>query len=149
MALTFRGVTCAPLENFEAVAPDGVVVGIIGDSGSGKSRLLRVAAGLDRPSAGTVQTSGDPKLLGPDDALNLAPAPILLIDQTFSKQDALVRDRAAVALDRIRRAGATTLLVSHEEELIRRLTDEVWWIHQGRLAGRGDPNEILGAYRKH
>ena len=34
-----------------------------------------------------------------------------------------------------------TLLVSHEEELIRRLADEVWWLHQGKLAGRGDPEE--------
>ena len=88
-------------------------------------------------------------MLGPDDALNLAPAPVLLIDQTFGKQDMLVRERAAVALDRMRRAGATTLLVSHEEDLIRRLADEVWWIHKGKLAGRGDPEEVLGAYRKH
>jgi lipopolysaccharide transport system ATP-binding protein len=149
MSLAFRGVTCAPIENFDAVAPDGVVVGIIGDSGSGKSRLLRAAAGLERITAGTVKASGDIKLLGPDDPLNLAPAPVLLIDQTFCRQDALVRDRAAVALDRIRRAGATTLLISYEEELIRHLSDEVWWIHQGRLAGRGDANQVLAAYRKH
>jgi len=101
------------------------------------------------PTAGTVVPSGDVKFLGPDDTLNLAPAPVLLIDQTFSKQDMLVRDRAAVALDRIRRAGATVLLVSHEEELIRRFADEVWWIHQGKLNGRGDPTEMLAAYRKH
>ena len=87
--------------------------------------------------------------MGPDDALNLAPVPVLLIDQTFGYHDLLVRERAAVALDRIRRAGATTLLVSHEEELIRRLADEVWWLHQGKLAGRGDPEEMLAAYRKH
>ena len=60
-----------------------------------------------------------------------------------------MRERAAMALDRMRRAGATTLLVSHEEELIRRLADEVWWLHEGKLAGRGDPEEILAAYRKH
>ena len=60
-----------------------------------------------------------------------------------------MRERAAMALDRIRRAGATTLLVSHEEDLIRRLADEVWWLHQGKLAGRGDPEEVLAAYRKH
>ena len=89
------------------------------------------------------------KLLGPDDPLNLAPTPVLLIDQTFNRQDMLVRDRAAVALDRIRRAGATTLFISHEEDLIRRLADEVWWLHEGKLAGRGDPGEMLRTYRKH
>ena len=76
---------------------------------------MRLAAGLDKPSAGTVKASGDVKYLGPDDALNLPPAPVLLIDQTFARNDLLARERAAIALDRIRRAGATTLLVSHDD----------------------------------
>src|SRR5689334_21656415 len=116
MALVFRGVTCAPIDNFDATAPDGAVIGIVGDTGAGKSRLLRLAAGLDRPVPGVVKASSDVKLLGPDDPLNLAPSPVLLIDQTFARHDALVRDRALIALDRIRRAGATVLIVSHEEE---------------------------------
>jgi lipopolysaccharide transport system ATP-binding protein len=149
MALAFRSVTSAPLENFDAVAPDGAVIGIIGENGSGKGRLLRIAAGLEAPLSGSVKASGDVKLLGPDDPMNLAPAPVLLIDRTFAKQDMLVKERAAVALDRIRRAGATTLVVSHEEDLIRRLADEVWWIDRGKLAGRGDPEEVMAAYRKH
>src|SRR5215831_18737570 len=149
MSLAFRGVSSVPLDNFEAAAADGTVVGIIGENGSGKSRLLRVAAGKEPTNAGTVKASGDVKWLGPDDPLNLTPAPVLLIDQTFARQDAVVRERAAVALDRIRRAGATVLVVSHEEDLIRRLCDEVWWLHNGRLADRGDPEVMLAAYRKH
>jgi lipopolysaccharide transport system ATP-binding protein len=149
MALAFRRVTCAPLREFEAAAPNGVVVGIIGENGSGKTRLLRLAAGLDRPASGVVEAGSPVRLLGPDDPLNLAPAGLLLIDQTFSRQDPLVRARAAVALDRLRASGATTLVVSHEEDLLRRLADEIWWIDQGRLAGRGDPDEMLAAYRAH
>jgi lipopolysaccharide transport system ATP-binding protein len=149
MALAFRHVTCAPLREFEAAASDGVVVGIIGENGSGKTRLLRLAAGLDRPESGVVEAGGPARLLGPDDPLNLAPAGLLLIDQTFSRQDPLVRARAAVALDRLRASGTTTLLVSHEEDLLRRLADEIWWIDQGRLAGRGDPDAMLTAYRAH
>ncbi len=45
-------------------------------------------------------------------------------------------------------AACSTLLVSHEEDLLRRLADEIWWLHEGRLAGRGDPEEMLRAYRK-
>jgi lipopolysaccharide transport system ATP-binding protein len=149
MSLAFRNVTSAPIDCLDAAAPDGTIVGIIGENGSGKSRLLRLAAGLETPTQGSVKASGDVRYLGPDDPLNLAPAPILLIDGTFGHQDLLVRGRAAVALDRIRRAGATTLVVSHEEDLIRRLADEVWWLHKGKLAGRGDPAEVLAAYRKH
>jgi lipopolysaccharide transport system ATP-binding protein len=149
MSLVFRGVSSVPLDNFDAAAPDGTVVGVIGENGSGKSRLLRVAAGKESTISGTVKASGDVKWLGPDDPLNLAPSPVLLIDQTFARQDAVVRERAAVALDRIRRAGATVLVVSHEEDLIRRLCDEVWWLQNGRLADRGDPEAMLAAYRKH
>jgi ABC-type sulfate/molybdate transport systems ATPase subunit len=149
MSLAFRGVSSAPLEKIDAVAPDGSIIGIIGENGSGKSRLLRVGAGLETPSAGFVKASGDVRWIGPADALNLAPAPVLLIDRTFAHQDLLARERGAVALDRARRAGVTTLVVSHDEELIRRLCDEVWWLHQGKLMGRGDPEEMLAAYRKH
>src|SRR5690242_3941956 len=139
MSLAFRCISSAPLDNFDATAPDGTVVGIIGENGSGKSRLLRVAAGVEPPVSGSVKASGDIKFLGPDDALNLAPAPVLLIDQTFARQDQVARERAAVALDRLRRAGVTVLVASHEDDVIRRLCDEVWWLHGGRLAGRGDP----------
>ena len=149
MSLIFKCVTSAPLNNFDATAPDGTVVGIIGENGSGKSRLLRIAAGTERPVLGSVKASGDVKLMGPDDALILSPVPVLLIDQTFARQDQVVRERAAVALDRIRRAGATVLLVSHDEDLIRRLCDEVWWLQGGRLAGRGDPEQMLATYKKH
>jgi lipopolysaccharide transport system ATP-binding protein len=149
MALAFKNVSGAPIQNLEAAAPDGVVVGIIGENGSGKGQLLRLAAGLEHPSMGSIKSSGASKLLGPDDALNLPASPILLINQTFARQDRLVRERACIALDRLRRAGATTLLVSHDEDLLRRLCDEIWWLHEGKLAGRGDPDQMLAAYGKH
>ena len=85
MALAFRSVTSAPLENFDVAAPDGRVVGIIGENGSGKSRLLRLGGrpGESRRRAPS-RPPGQDTLLGPDDALNLAPAPVLLIDHTFA-----------------------------------------------------------------
>jgi ABC-type sulfate/molybdate transport systems ATPase subunit len=149
MAISFRSVSSAPLQSIDATAPDGVVIGIIGDNGSGKSALLRLAAGRVHPDMGSVKTSGEARLLGPDDSLSLSPTPVLLLHHTFGRQDPLVRERACIAIDRMRRAGATTLLVSHEDELLRRLCDEIWWLHEGKLAGRGDPDEMLAAYRKH
>jgi len=149
MALAFRRVTSAPLREFDAAAPDGVVIGIVGEAGAGTSHLLRVAAGIARTDSGTVEKSGAARLLEPTDALDLSAVPVLLIDQTFAMQDALARERAAMALDALRRGGTTVLLVSHEEELLRRLADEVWWLQDGRLAGRGDPDEMLAGYRRH
>jgi lipopolysaccharide transport system ATP-binding protein len=149
MALTFCRVTSGPLREFDAAAPDGVVIGIVGECGAGKGRLLRLAAGVEHPGSGTVDRSGAARLLGPMDPLDLSPVPVLLLEHTFAAQDAVARERAAIALDGLRRAGTTVLLVSHEEELLRRLADEIWWLQDGKLAGRGDPGEMLGAYRKH
>lgn len=149
MALAFRGVTNPPLKGFDAAAPDGVVIGIIGENGSGKRRLLRLAAGLDEPVDGSVERSESAKFLGPLDPLELPQAAVLAIDQTFAGQDLLVRERAALALDQLRRDGTTILVASHDEELLRRVSDEIWWLDQGRLASRGDPEEMLCAWRRH
>ena len=153
MAIVFKQVVCAPFAGLDAVAPDGAIIGVIGENGSGKSCLLRLAAGLAKPTAGTVE-AGDPRRLlgpdlGPDAALDFSPVAVLAMEHTLARQDALVRQRAAMALDRLRRAGTTVLLVSHEEDLLRQLCDEIWWLDQGKLAGRGDPAEVLCAYRSH
>ncbi|MEV0049917.1 ATP-binding cassette domain-containing protein [Saccharopolyspora shandongensis] len=39
--------------------PEGKVVGLVGSNGAGKSTFLALAAGLVRPSAGTVRVFGD------------------------------------------------------------------------------------------
>jgi ABC-type sulfate/molybdate transport systems ATPase subunit len=149
MAIAFRRVTSPPLVEFDAAAPDGAAIGVIGEDGSGKSRLLRIAAAVEQPVSGCVEVSGAARLLGPDDPLDVAPAAVLLIDQTFARHDPFARARAAIALDRLCRGGATVLVASHEEDLLLRLTDEIWWLDRGKLAGRGDPAEMLAAYRKH
>ena len=149
MSLAFRRVTAPPFRDFDAAAPDGVVIGLAGENGSGKGLLLSLAAGKDKPAAGVVERSGAARLLRLGDALNLSPVPVLLIDHAFAHHDALVREQAFIGLDRLRRAGTTILLASHEDELLRRLADEIWWLHEGKLAGRGDPEEMLAAYQKH
>ena len=141
MAVEFRQVTCPPLTAFEAVAPDGAVIGIIGEDDAGGSTLLRLAAGIEAPQAGAVAVGTKRRLIGPGDPLNLAPVDTLLLDNAFTLHDRLVRARAVAALDRLRRAGTTILMTSQDEELLLNLADEIWWIEKGRLVGRGDPAE--------
>src|SRR5262249_55638788 len=86
MALAFRRVTRPALRDFEATAPDGAVIGVIGENSSGKGLLLRLAAGICRPVSGTVELSGFARLLALGDALNLSPAAVLLIDHSFAHQ---------------------------------------------------------------
>ena len=149
MAIVFRQVVCAPFTGLDAVAPEGAIIGVIGEDGSGKSCLLRLAAGLAKPVSGTVEAGEPRRFLDPDAALDFAPAAVLAMEHSLSRHDALVRRRASMALDRLRRAGTTVLLVSHEEDLLRDLCDEIWWLDRGKLAGRGDPAEMLPAYARH
>ena len=48
------------LRDMHIVAHSGDIVAILGGSGCGKTTLLRLTAGLDRPSAGTIAIDGQP-----------------------------------------------------------------------------------------
>jgi sulfonate transport system ATP-binding protein len=48
------------LRDMHIVARSGDIVAILGGSGCGKTTLLRLTAGLDRPSAGTIAIDGQP-----------------------------------------------------------------------------------------
>ena len=133
----------------DAIAPDGAAIGIIGEDGAGASMLLRLAAGLEPPRAGSVAVGAKHRFLGPTDPLNFAPVDTLLLDHSLAFHDRLVRTRAIMALDRLRQSGTTILFTSHEEDVLLELADEIWWLGEGRLIGRGDPAEALDAYRTH
>jgi lipopolysaccharide transport system ATP-binding protein len=142
-------VTLAPLQAFTANAPNAALIGVIGENGSGKRALLRLAAGLEKAVSGSVSNGKTQRFLGPSDDLNFDPVDTLVLEHTLARHDAVAREQAAVALNRCRSRGSTILLVSHEEPLLRRLCDEIWWLHAGNLMGRGDPAATLASYREH
>lgn len=147
--IRFEKVSLGPLVEFDAAAPDGSIIGIVGEDGSGARLLLRIAAGIEKPTSGKVLCPSSRRMLGRDDTLNFEKVEALLLDHPLAGHDWVVRGRAAIALEGSRRSGSTILLVSHDEELLRQLCDEIWWIDSGKLAGRGDPGEVLQAYREH
>jgi ABC-type methionine transport system ATPase subunit len=149
MAIEFRGVRFPPLRDLTVSAPSGAVIGIIGEKGAGKGALLRLASGDVKPAGGEVIVSGECRYLGPLEALQLSPVDVLLIEHSLAQHDALVRARALAGIGRLRSGGSTVLIVSHELDLLQSLCDEIWWMHAGAIERRGDPREVLDAYREH
>jgi lipopolysaccharide transport system ATP-binding protein len=150
MAIQFRDASLGPLHQLTVSAPDGALIGLIGDGASGILELLRLSAGLDAPTSGAVSASQPARYFAPLDSLDLTPPlATLALDHTLACADALVRARTSVALEQLRRAGSTILLASHDLDLLTRLADEIWWLDRGRLAAQGDPAEVAAGYRRH
>ena len=148
MSLEFRNVTAHPITDFNATAPSGVIIGVIGEKGSGVTELLKLAGGVIQPQDGEVKAPPERRYVALGETVNLAPAAVIALDQSLAAQDAIVRARTVTALDRLRRSGSTVLLASHEYPLLESLCDEVWWIEDGALASKGDPGETLTRYRR-
>lgn len=149
MPLSFKKVSVPPILQLNATAPDGALIGLVGEDGAGLSELLRAAAGAVKPVSGSISGGKKRRLIGPSDTLDLSPVDVLLLDHAFSQHDLLVRSRAMAAIAKLRRSGTTVLMTSHEGEMLRRVCDEVWWVHDSKLAERGEPAVVLGSYGKH
>jgi lipopolysaccharide transport system ATP-binding protein len=147
MAIEFREVHAGPLRGITAVAPAGALIGVVGLKDSGVSELMRVAADVDQIRSGQVLSGPARRYVGPGDAVSAASADLLAIDYALDKYDALAKARAAVSLNRLRRTGSTILLATHDEALLERVADEVWWLSNGILAAQGDPRDALRKYR--
>ncbi|GAB3526614.1 ABC transporter ATP-binding protein [Arthrobacter monumenti] len=72
-------VEVAALNRMSLVVNHGESVGVVGRNGSGKSTLMRIIAGQEPPTTGTVFASGTPVLLG----VNAALVPDLSGDQNI------------------------------------------------------------------
>ncbi len=148
MSIEFKNISAPPLTGFRAIAPSGAIIWVIGEKSSGVTELLKRACGILKPEEGEVVAAPERRFVALGDTLNLAPAAVVALDQALATQDAIVRARTLTGLDRLRRAGTTVLLASHEDRLLETLCDEVWWLEAGYLAAKGDPRETLRKYRR-
>jgi ABC-type polysaccharide/polyol phosphate transport system ATPase subunit len=80
-------------------------------------------------------------------AVNMDPD-ILLIDEALSVGDARFRKKSFRKMRELCTQARTIVLVSHALKSIRDLCDETVWMHEGEVAGYGDPDEVVDAYEK-
>jgi lipopolysaccharide transport system ATP-binding protein len=123
MTIEFREESLGRLRGLSATAPGGAVIGVIGESNSGTSDLLALAAAK---GCALVMTGAE-----------------------LARLDPIERVKLMGRLANLRRSGEVAFIASHEEDTLRILSDEIWWVHDGRLAAKGDPAEVLGKYRTH
>ncbi len=72
---------------------------------------------------------------------------VLLIDEALSVGDIGFALRCRQRIRELCRRGATVVLVSHALQSIREMCDRVLWLHDGRIAADGDPDEVVELYR--
>jgi sulfate transport system ATP-binding protein len=205
----------AALTDVSVEIPSGRLTALLGPSGGGKSTLLRIIAGLERPDEGRVRvddrdvtdvpvrrrgvgfvfqhyaafthlsvrenvafglkvarrpkaeirervdelldlvqlsglagrypselSGGQRQRMALARALAVRPS-ILLLDEPFGALDAKVRQELRAWLRRLHdEVGATTVLVTHDQEEAMELADDIVLINGGRIEQTGSPTEL-------
>ncbi len=72
---------------------------------------------------------------------------ILIVDEALAVGDALFQKRCYARLEELRSQGVTFLIVSHDQETIRTLTNRAVLLADGRVRALGSPAQVLLDYR--
>src|SRR5574337_2089544 len=71
---------------------------------------------------------------------------ILLIDEVLAVGDEIFQKKCAEKIVEFQRKGKTIILVSHDLSAAERWCDEVVWLDEGAVRGRGTPKQVIGLY---
>ena len=84
--------------------------------------------------------------LGFSVAVHLDPD-IFLIDEVLAVGDLPFVHKCLERMDRLKKAGKTIVLVTHDLETARLWCSQVVWIDEGRVRMMGDPHSVVETYR--
>lgn len=93
-------------------------------------------------------SSGMRARLGVAVAAHLDPE-ILLIDEALTGGDAAFQHHVADRLAQLCGEGRTVVLVTHGLSSVRTMATEALWLHQGQVAERGDPDDVVARYLRY
>jgi ABC-type polysaccharide/polyol phosphate transport system ATPase subunit len=80
-------------------------------------------------------------------AVNMEPD-ILLIDEALSVGDARFKRKSFERMRELCAQARTIFIVSHGLNFIRKLCNEVIWIHEGQVRLRDEPEVVIEAYKR-
>lgn len=83
--------------------------------------------------------------LGFSVAIHVA-ADILLLDEAWGIADQGFQVKSIEQIQRLQAQGVTSIIVSHDPDIIRRLSSETLWLEAGRAVRFGPTEEIVSAY---
>ena len=72
---------------------------------------------------------------------------VLLVDEVLAVGDAEFQHKCIDKMDDFRRAGKSMVLISHDINTIRRVSDRIAYLSHGRVVGLGDPETVAKAYQ--
>jgi teichoic acid transport system ATP-binding protein len=70
-------------------------------------------------------------------------ADILLVDEALSAGDAEFKIKARARIEQVIGSARTVVMVSHAPASIRELATDCLWLHNGRVAGCGQPRQVI------
>ena len=74
---------------------------------------------------------------------------ILLIDEALTGGDAGFQHHIAEKTAQLTGQGRTIVLVTHGLSSVRQMATDALWLHQGRVAEFGDPDEVVSKYMRY
>ena len=72
---------------------------------------------------------------------------VLLVDEVLAVGDAEFQRKCLDKMDEFRRAGKSMVLISHDINTIRRVSDRIAHLSHGRLVGLGDADAVVQGYQ--
>ena len=74
---------------------------------------------------------------------------ILIVDEVLSVGDAAFKKKCSERIHNMIKDSATLLLVSHDNNTVRKLCEKAIWLRNGEMVMSGDSEEVCNAYEKY
>ncbi|HCI03499.1 TPA: hypothetical protein DE059_01080 [Candidatus Peribacteria bacterium] len=78
-------------------------------------------------------------------AIHLEPE-VMLLDEVFYAGDAGFREKSKKKMMELVKGDCTVVMVSHQDDMLKRLCNRVMWLDEGQVRSIGDTRQVLREY---